>query len=210
MIPDRLISVHFPKAAGSSLQRQFLSLLGNEVELDYGHDPLTGEGDQLGAFRAGKRIVHGHFKANRYAHVAAYWLTFLRHPVENLISIFYFWQSLPPERGHALHSRFLREKPSILEFAKFPGINTLMSETYFGGFDMRRFNFIGFYETRQPDMTRLAIELALPLRPALHENKTTGSAERDELMRDPPVLHRLRDVLSADVSFYEKIRYSRR
>jgi hypothetical protein len=40
-------------------------------------------------------------------------MTFLRHPVDNLISIYFFWRALP-EPGHALHARFLRERPSIL------------------------------------------------------------------------------------------------
>jgi hypothetical protein len=44
MNPARVVSIHFPKAAGSSLRVQFVKLLGDSVALDYTHDPLTSTG----------------------------------------------------------------------------------------------------------------------------------------------------------------------
>jgi hypothetical protein len=45
----------------------------------------------------------------------------------------------------------------------YPGITGLMSGSYFGDFDMSRFNFIGFYENCEADIPRLARDLGLPL-----------------------------------------------
>jgi SAM-dependent methyltransferase len=203
--PDRVVSIHFPKAAGSSLHIQLTKLLGEMVALDYTHDPLTDAGAEKAGFPIGKRIVHGHFRAQRYASEKAYWMTFLRHPVDTLISIYFFWKSLP-EPGHLLHGRFLRERPSILEFAVYPGITCLMSKTYFGDFDMSRFDFIGFYESRDTDIPRLAEDLGLPLVAGVHENRTTESIERVELEANVSIRRRLSDLLAADVAFYERLR----
>jgi SAM-dependent methyltransferase len=203
--PERVVSVHFPKAGGSSLHTQFATLLGNDLILDFSHDPLTSSGAELAPFPAGKRIVHGHFRAQRYASVDAYWMTFLRHPVDNLISIYFFWKSLDTP-GHDLHARFLQEKPSIVDFALYPGLQRLSSETYFGGFDMNRFDFIGFHETRDVDVHRLGQAINLPLNPSHRVNKTPATSERDEVMTNVSIRQRLNDLLSEDLAFYDRMR----
>jgi SAM-dependent methyltransferase len=207
MHPAQVVSIHFPKAAGSSLKAQFVSLLGDRVTLDYTHDPLTPSGKEMARFPQGKRLVHGHFRAKRYDSANdAYWMTFLRHPIDNLISIYFFWRNLPEELGHALHTRFLREQPSILEFAAYPGVTRLMSESYFGDFDIGRLDFIGFYEDREASFSRLAKDLGLPLVASLHENRTSESIERLEIEADISIRRRLNDLLACDLSFYERLR----
>jgi hypothetical protein len=203
--PPRVVSVHFPKAAGSSLWAQFARLLGDKAALDFTHDPFTSAGSESAEFPAEKTLVHGHFRAKRYESTDAYWMTFLRHPVDNLISIYFYWKSLR-EPGHSLHARFLAEVPSLLEFALYPGINRLMSEMYFGGFDMNRFGFIGFYETRDISLARLGNELGLPLVADVHENRTKETVERLALESDPRIRRRLTDLLGCDVAFYERMR----
>ena len=203
--PQRVISVHFPKAAGSSLKSQFEALLGDQVFLDYGHDPLVVADRQAVAFPDGKRLVHGHFHPSRYGLMEAYWLTFLRDPVDNLLSIYFYWIDLP-EPGHRVHARFLRERPSVLEFAAYPGISTLMSETYFGGVDMRRFDFIGFHETRAADLGRLGADTGLSLAAETHVNRTADTAERQEMKADPALRCRIADLLAADMTFYDRLR----
>ena len=204
-LPRRTISVHFPKAAGSSLKFQFEALLGDQAQFDYGHDPLVVADRRAVAFPSGKRLVHGHFHPSRYGHTDGYWLTFLRHPVDNLLSIYFYWLDLP-EPGHGVHARFLRERPSVLEFAAYPGIATLMSDTYFGGFDMRRFDFIGFHETRGADLGRLGTDLGLVLAADTYENRTADTAERQEVRADPALRCRVADRLAADVAFYDRLR----
>jgi hypothetical protein len=201
---ERIVYVHFPKAGGSSLQVQFMKFLGDKVVLDYDHHPHDPAGMETADFPDGKTLVMGHFRAQRYASANAFWMTFLRHPVDNLISIYFFWKVLPETPG--LHARFLREQPSILEFAMYPGFKALMSETYFGGFDMNRFDFIGFYENRDSDIPRLAKALNLPLEAAVHENRTRESGERLEVESDLSVQRKLTDLLAEDIAFYERLR----
>jgi hypothetical protein len=199
------VSVHFPKAAGSSLHLQMRSLLGDAVALDFVHDPLTPAGTQKAPFPSDKRVVHGHFRAQRYASTQAYWLTFLRHPIDNLISIYFYWKS-STSASHDLHQRFLVEQPSILRFALYPGMRRLMSASYFGGFDMSRFDFIGFYETRHSDIPRLARALGLDLLVETHANKTPVSSERHMAQTDHALRQNLKSLLVDDIRFYDRIR----
>jgi hypothetical protein len=206
--PNRIISLHFPKAAGTSLKNQLQSLLGDDVLMDYSHDPVTPAGAATAEFPRGKRVVHGHFRASRYASSQAYWVTFLREPVDNLISIYFYWRSLR-KPGHELHARFLRDKPSILEFSTYPTIQRLMSETYFGGFDMNRFDFIGFHDTRSRDMRTLAHALDLELQASIHDNKTAVTDERCRVLNDREVIGKLKHRLADDIEFYNVARARR-
>jgi hypothetical protein len=205
---ERLISVHFPKAGGTSLLKQLTNEMPDQIALDYEHDPLTTSECDRGAFPADKRVVHGHFRPTRYETEAAYRLTFLREPVRNLISIFYFWLEMP-EVGNPVHIRFLRERPDIIEFARYRCITGLMSHTYFGGFDMNQFDFIGFHESRDRDIVRLGEKLGILLRPDVHENISPAPDLRQALEANHRAMNQLREILRDDVEFYEKLRSSR-
>ncbi len=204
MKPERLISVHFPKAGGTSLATQLQKLLPDQVEVDYQHDPLSAAGHETAAFPAGKRVVHGHFRPGRFIGSKACLCTFLRDPVDNLLSIYFYWR-YTPKHGNEVHDRFLAEQPDIIDFARFSVFSRLMSETYFGGFDMSRFDFIGFHETRTHDIAALGAFLELPLRSEVHENSTPPMAERDALRADSVVMREVRDILLDDTKFYEKM-----
>ena len=203
MIPDRLVSIHFPKAGGTSLRVQLATALGDSLRLDYDHDPLTERGMETAPFPPGMRAVHGHFRAARYAGASAFWLTFLREPIDNVLSVYLFWRVTPPH-GNPVHDRFLAERPSVLGFAAYSSIRTLMSERYFGAFDMGRFDYIGLYEDRTADLRRLGRVLGVPLDPGLHENRTADGDQRAAML-DPPTRSRLRNLLRADIEFYDEV-----
>jgi hypothetical protein len=74
--PDRVISVHFPKAVGTSLRLQFETLLGDSIFLDNDNDPLSVKSIQSVEIPSGKRLIHGHFHAGRYLSSDAYRMIF--------------------------------------------------------------------------------------------------------------------------------------
>lgn len=199
--PQKIVSLHFPKAAGTSLRAQFAALVGDRAHMDYSHDPLTPSGAGVSEFPQGKRLVHGHFHARRYASTDAYLFTFLREPVDNLISTYFYWRAFR-RPGHELHARFLRDRPSLAEFATYPGIQRLMSETYFGDFDMARFDFIGFHETRDCDIQSLASALHLNLSASVQENKSRAAFGRIWARLDRNTINRVKHHLADDIDFY--------
>jgi hypothetical protein len=204
-----LVSIHFPKAAGSSLRGALARHFGDGLTLDYEHDPVNP--DHLlsapPALPDHTRAVHGHFRADRYAaYRRACHVTFLREPVANLISIYYFWRKFPPA-GSPTHDRFLDERPTVLDFARFYWpVRRLMSVSYFGGFDVNSLDFVGFHETRARDLARLSKMLNIDLPAETYENRTPHDDERTALADDGRTLAALRSLLADDVCFYERAR----
>lgn len=206
--PLRYVSIHFPKSAGTSLRVQLSERFGRRTLLDYAHDPLaTGSAARAADLPRGVRCVHGHFSAWRYDAVPdAFRMTFLREPVDNLIATYLFWRNYP-EHGNPVHTRFLRERPSVDDFARYEPIRYLMSETYFGGYDMRRLDFVGFHETRAADLARLRGLSGLSVDPEVHVNRTQCEPEdRLALAHDRALHARLAAILAADIRFYERQR----
>jgi hypothetical protein len=83
-----------------------------------------------------------------------------------------------------------------------------MSSSYFGGVDLRAFDFVGFFESRERDLRRLSSNLGIPLRSDICVNRTTTqeAADRQALMEDTTTLATLRPLLADDVAFYEAVR----
>jgi len=218
-----VISVHFPKAAGSSIRQSFAAAYGNDaVYLDYADDPL----DPCSHYSVdpdscrrkapetcsalGARTVHGHFHPSKYELIDnAKRITFLRHPIDNLISIYYFWKTC--ETGHCLFNYFRDNKLTLLGLAHLPAIRYLLSRTYFGAVDMKSFDFIGFMETYSEDVQALSGLLNIPM-VETKENVNKYPGYQDEVTAvkaDKPLMTTLHNCLSEDIEFYERTRMSR-
>ena len=202
-----IVFCHFPKAGGSSIAQQLREEFRDTCLPDYDHDPLGSHGKEtVDRLPPDINAVLGHFCAQRYDAVERRFLfTFLRQPIDNLLSVYFFWQSYP-RSSNPWHQRFLDEAPDILSFARYEPLQRLMSGSYFGGFDMKRFNFIGFHETRSVDIGVLNGLTGLRLRAEVHENKTVNGAEqREEIMHDRKIMNALETLLVEDMRFYRTI-----
>jgi hypothetical protein len=200
------VYVHFPKAAGTSLVQALKEHYGDESMADYSHPPVPGRDGHLPVLAPNTRAVYGHFHADRYsAYRSAFRFTFLREPVDNLISIFYFWRTFPPS-NYPPHQRFLSEEPTIFEFAEYPEIRRLASSCYFGGVDISKLDFVGFFERRTDDLRKLSTQLGFSLRPEIVLNRTSNDfrIERAELAADTRAIASLRSRLAEDVAFYQR------
>ena len=207
-----ILSVHLPKSGGTSVRGSLERQFGARALFDYGRGPLGPDRDLIEPGLPGDiAVVHGHFRPARYDAVTqAFRFTFLRQPVELLLSFYFFWRSMPHE-GQALHRRFLDERPTVEAFAAWGPIRTLTSETFFGGYDMERFDFIGFHETRGADMIRLNDIAGLDLEPDRRDNITQNDGdERATILADPIRMAGLADLLAEDVKFYDQQRARRR
>ena len=205
------ISVHLPKSGGTSIRRCLEAQFGERGLFDYGRGPL---GPQAHVVETGLparvEMVHGHFRPARYDAVGeAFRMTFLREPTDLLLSFYFFWRTMPFE-GQALHRRFLDEQPDIEAFASWGPIRRLSSDTFFGGYDMARVDFIGFHETRHEDMARVNALAGLKLDSERHDNRTENDrTERQTVREDQALMGRLRDILADDVRFSEDLRARR-
>ena len=209
----KLISVHTPKAGGTSLSTALSKALGDAFQTDYQDDPAdpTSErniasGRYFSRMRRlpdGVSCIHGHFHPGQFHPGEGLLFTVLRHPVDNIISIYFFWKSLQSQ-GQPLHDYFLKNRLNIVEMAQLPLLRYLYSQTYFGGFDMGRFDLIGRHEDRASAFERLSRLTGIDLDVSLHENVTLPDQGRQVLLEDHSTIQKLHNILADDIRFYER------
>lgn len=213
-----LIGVHYPKAGGSSIAAALQAAYGTSLLNDYDEAPALVESpatfDPINYFTRtftippGIECVFGHLHINKYRHIAgAKRFVMLRHPVEALISTYYFFKSLPDDVGGVLLRYIKQSKMSILEMARIPIHTHHMSRTYFEGVDMSCFDLIGRHDRRDAFFTSLSALAGRPIDPGHQVNVTPRSDERSEMLDDPQLMARLTDILRDDVRFYERHAY---
>lgn len=143
-----LVSIHIPRTGGTSFHWILARHFGPEAVFrsdvaDIARVPVP----------AGARAVHGHFPART---AAGRWprartVAWLRDPVERLRSYYRFWRE--GGRIGSAPARALRgRRPDLLTFARQH--RTEVPGYFLGGFQLRRFDFIGVQERYREDATR--------------------------------------------------------
>src|SRR5262249_25549296 len=152
------------------------------------------------------RAVHGHFHPNKYQSLDnVIRATFLREPVSRLLSHYYFWLNLPdtPEAsGNPLHTYMLREKLSILEFARLPIIQDFTTGIFFKDVDMTTFDFIGRQECYLSDISKLGRLIGYRGNVNDFVNSNPVSDYQDDVKAT--VLAELRALLRDEIDFYHR------
>ncbi|MEM1330739.1 MAG: hypothetical protein AAGG07_09280 [Planctomycetota bacterium] len=222
-----IISLHLPKTAGTSLRMAWRRAIGPEkILFDYGDPPADPCStihldpdyyDRHPVTRLGRfRVVHGHFPPSKYAAVGdALRVTFLREPVANVVSIYFFWMRFVPP-GNALQEYARSRRLTIEEFALLPIIRRLYGETYFGRFPIERFDFVGDQSRFGEEVARLSALIGIELDGSIKTNTSDEAeavlegdaaewaARRRDALADDGLLSRLRGILADDVRLYEE------
>ncbi|MEP9366028.1 sulfotransferase family 2 domain-containing protein [Xanthobacter sp. VNH20] len=218
-----LVSVHVPKCAGTSLRLAVQRAYGEAaVFADYADgvaNPASPMNiDPVRFFARWRtadwaqfpyRAVHGHFHPNKYltlpARVRA---TFLRHPVNRLVSHYHFWRRHWEDGPHPVRDYMNEQNLSLEEFAHLPTLRYFYTRLYFRDVDMGFFDFIGFHETAAEDVARLEKALGVTLELGRDNTNTTPEYARalDEVSCDAEQTRRLRALLNDDIAFYETLR----
>lgn len=209
-----LFCVHVAKAGGTALRSGLAKIYGSRLHLQYDDGPmnpisrcnLDPAGTLSGRFVPpdSSACTYGHYNPRRFRIERDDVLfTVLRSPVENVISIYFFWKAFAPH-SNPLHDYVMREGLDIRAFARLPLVRYLYSVGYFGGFDMSRFDIIGDYRNRASAVARLSQVVGHPLDNDGRENVTPPSEERRAVEADCALKAELRDILIEDVRFFEK------
>ncbi len=156
----KIIFVHQPKAAGTSLIEGFKATYGKEAiyhdmdnQIIWKKNWLTREMElfiqpyRKYKDRAKYTVIHGHFRREKYARAFphAFYMTFYRHPVQQIISQYYYWlRSCNPSDTNPMRKWVFNTKPDITDF-----VNVFLS-----GYDIQKlkkmdpslFSFVGITE----------------------------------------------------------------
>lgn len=236
-----VISVHTPRAAGSSFKQALTTAFGTAaVRFDYGDQPGDPAApvnlDPERFFAAwdardfselkGVRVIHGHFHVNKYRTLpGARRITFLRHPIDRLISHYLHWRDEKRRlessvltnnvfyrvkfntRANTVFRYFLQNDLTVREFARIPAVRRFYTDGLFRDVDMKSFDFIGRFEDIHREMVRLSdiidVDMALPSEP--RRKSAPHSDEAIAIRADTTLRQELGDILADDIRFYDRV-----
>ncbi len=194
-----LISIHIPKAGGTSFRKVLQHWFGNKFYLHYYNEAKKEMPAKL-ELKPGM-CIHGHFNASRgfgimhYYGDATQFITILRDPFDILVSRYYyvkmrekagtsFRDGKPTTLAHNVND-FLKEEihnpdytPNILDF--FP---ETINESNFRQVIKKKFIFIGFMDHYQDSLNHLADILGFPRMTAPFDNKSERFGKVDATLR---------------------------
>lgn len=205
-----LISLHLPKTAGTSFGKSLGDHFGNALLLDYDDNPIaksiqtrSREAIEASIELADNGLndyqcVHGHFLPVKYlllsTKINTRFITWMRDPVERMLSHYYFWQTYyDPEKAAVHHKRFIEEKWSLERFCLGPEFRNIYHQ-YLWGFPLRSFNFIGISEFYQEDFNYFCSEYFGQELPTYRENIT----------QRPNKIHNIDEELRKKIELYHK------
>lgn len=217
--PPLLVSVHMAKTAGTSFAVALREHFGDTLVEDYGMLPFNRPRGrrEWEAIRAGfsrkqrlpARIqaVHGHFLPIKYA-IAGWgrdtrFVTWLRDPVERLVSQYHHWMRTPhgATAAQPLRYRIVRENWSLERFCLGPEMRNIYRQ-YLWGFAPRRFAFIGITERYESDLANFANRF-LGGNEALATHARVNPERRAEgYAIDPGLRRRIERHHAADIALY--------
>ncbi len=218
-----LISVHLPKTAGASFGQALEDHFGDALLRDYADYPINQSalvrnraalGHCLrsrfsrrgaGVLADDVRCIHGHFLPLKYRCLSARgrdvrFVTWLRHPVDRLISHYWFWRDHPELAAAApLQQRMLRENWSLERFCLAPELRNLYRR-FLWGFPLNRFDFVGITEHFEHDLARFSARYLDHPAPAYRVN--TGRRETGRHTLETGFRRRVERYHRADMRLY--------
>lgn len=169
-----IISIHLPKTAGTSFLTTLGAHFGDNILLDSNGDLGCTIADATmlsqyekykvvleASFRiaemefSGVECIHGHIHAIKYLLMASKretkFVTWMRNPVDRVISQYYFWKKYSETPMCALHQTMLEENWSLEQFCFGTQIKNIYGELLWG-FPLEYFDFIGITEFYEEDL----------------------------------------------------------
>jgi len=213
-----IISLHLPKTAGSSFARSLESCFGDRLLKDYADFPLNTPvfdrnrnalraGIDNGNLDPGKiGCIHGHFLPLKYLLLSVGYdidfVTWLRHPVERVLSHYYYWRrSYNPEHSRPLHRNVVEENWSVEKFCLSPALRNLYTQ-FLWGFPLEQFSFIGITEHYEHDL-RYFSKRFIGKDLAVFE-KTIGDRKEELYDIDSRFRQRIKSFHERDMALYHR------
>ncbi len=164
-----MIFAHQAKTGGSSLVRCLEIALGRECVYD---DNVAGQRRKRFPLLkfvfalldrrkiSSCRLIHGHFSPEKYRNSFpnAIYLTFYRHPVQQLVSLYYFWKRVVPTKDkNPLRMRLLKEDLSMRAFSEMVCCPENI-ERFLYFYRLENFDFVGISEAHGASLELFSLQ----------------------------------------------------
>jgi len=203
-----IISMHLPKTGGSSFRQYLESIYGQSLRCLYSveeTDPLKVDSLEL---PPDTRCLHGHFQADAFDRQlpGALKISWLRDPVERVVSSYFQFQRSPESAGESdFNARVFREGWSLMDFARTEEMRDHVL-WHFNAVPLDEFFFIGITE-RFDESLRLFCHLIG--RPVPEGNLTQNVNPEKQVRQQYPLPEDQRRELEAVYAEeYELYRYA--
>ena len=207
----QLISVHIPKCAGTSFRNSLKAVYGADsvVRLDISLQDerirVNEENWESSKIPTKVKVAHGHFSPalfqKHFRSNDAPYITWLRHPVDRVISNYYYLakrlaeELKEEEKGLNILSKMQR---TLLEYAADP-LNQNRISKFLAGHTLEDFLFVGIQEFYEEDLQHLSSKLHWKDTPYFRHNITGTKREVDAAVRQ-----QIADYNAADLECYEQ------
>ena len=216
-----LVSLHLPKTAGTSFRSALRQHYGATLVEDYAMLPMQlprgqREWQALWAAAAGRsaltpgtRAIHGHFLPVKYRLALsgrpARYMTWLRDPVERVVSHYHYWQRnyAGDDPAQPLRNRMLGEQWSLERFCLGPELRNLYRQ-YLWGFRPQRFAFFGITEHYAEELAWCARHLLGADAAAVVHALANPARQASRYRIDPELRQRIERHHGADVVLYRQ------
>ncbi len=207
-----LISLQIPKTAGTSFRNILKAVYGNNVVIrfDINEDVIKINEKKFTGSKLKKRtkVIHGHFeytsiKKNIELSNSIPIITWLRDPVERVISNYFYLKKIIQEKLNEnntdsnLGNRMLK---SIEEFASFEENRNRMSK-FLKGALLEDFFFIGIVERFEEDIKTLSQLLDWKSYPIKRQNQTSKEME----LITTSIREEIKKLNEQDVDVYKEV-----
>ena len=225
-----IISLHMPKCGGSSFRKLLKDHFKLRFSSDYEypmHLPVSKREKKVQRARRRVKIwqkyffgyrytqcIHGHFMPYKYEYLlgmeGVIFVTWLRDPIERLISHYDFWQRSYPNNRHPkqLHKRVVEEGWTLKEFAFSKELQNFYTK-YLWNFPIRNFDFIGLTEYYDEDFTYFADHF-MGLNQVSVPQKNVSPSHNKPQFEDEKIIEELKAFHADDYELYEQVREARK
>ena len=216
-----LVSLHIPKAAGSSFALSLKEYYGTSFIPDYNDIPLNTNPAkrksqaliQSGLNRirhfTGDTCIHGHFLPLKYKYVVSSkpvtYITWFREPAERLASQYYYMiRHYNPSKAQKrpMLKRIVEEKWTLEQFCFSKEFKNSYSQ-FLWGFDIKSFDFIGIVEHYESDLEYFSQQF-LSRNLIAHQENTNSDKKNKSYFDDDNLKKAVQKFHNTDTELYHK------
>ena len=205
----KLVFIHLPKTGGSTMLDLLNRNYGERHVRHFERDEcleLNAKGKRISeVIGTDVQVIHGHFFYSEVKDIIKrdkpHVVTFMRDPVKRVISNYHWWMhTIERDENHSQRHRI---NESLAVYASQPDVRNKVSQ-FLAGSRLGTFTFIGFLESLQRDVERMAQLLGWQHVTLSHEKNSQSFKKKGQAEVEPELMDKIARLNRKDIRLYKK------